>query len=190
MPALDNMQRTFSSKVMFILSATLFCCGVSLTVKYLSMPLSRHNCRKELLVYSPPLSEQSILIFLLVFFPMFFFHFTNNFKTFPLYFMVYTKHLLEYSSIKRHKVMVTSNRCHLGRSPDICVNIIQNSLDAMSCGAKSYLGLLSNDACSQNSNLQVLIPFSKPCFVKTCKDFSPVCPSLICKVEYDHCLNL
>jgi len=38
MPALDNMQWTFSSKVLFILSATPFYYGVSLTVKCLSMP--------------------------------------------------------------------------------------------------------------------------------------------------------
>jgi len=43
---------------------------------------------------------------------------------------------------KRYKVVVTSNRCHLGRSPDICVNIIQNSLGAMSRGAEFHLSFL------------------------------------------------
>ena len=47
---------------------------------------------------------------------------------------------------KRHKVMVISNRCHLYRSPDICVNIIQNPLGAMICSAKSHFGLLFDDA--------------------------------------------
>ena len=47
---------------------------------------------------------------------------------------------------KRHKVMVTSNKCRLGRSPDICVNIIQNSHGAMSCDVKSHLCLLFDDA--------------------------------------------
>jgi len=47
---------------------------------------------------------------------------------------------------ERHKVMVISNRCHLGRSPDICVNIIQNPLGPMSCDIKSHLSLLFDDA--------------------------------------------
>jgi len=42
--------------------------------------------------------------------------------------------------------VVTSNKCRLGRSLDIYVNIIQNSLGAMSRGAESNLGLLSGNA--------------------------------------------
>jgi len=56
---LDNMKQTFYRKVLFILSTTTFCCGVSLNVRCFSMPLSRHSCRKGLLVYSPLLFEQS-----------------------------------------------------------------------------------------------------------------------------------
>jgi len=41
MPALDNIQRIFSSKILFILSTTLFCCGVFFKVKCLS--LSHHE---------------------------------------------------------------------------------------------------------------------------------------------------
>ena len=77
--------------------------------------------------------------------------------------------------------MVTSNKCRHGRSPNICVNIIQNPLGAISCGAKSYLGLLSDDVIFTNFNLQVLTSFNKPYFAKAFKDFSPVCPNLICQ---------
>jgi len=42
--------------------------------------------------------------------------------------------------------VVTSNICRLGRSPDICVNIIQNPLSVMSRGAESHFSLLSDDA--------------------------------------------
>ena len=45
-----------------------------------------------------------------------------------------------------HKVVVTSNRCRLSRSTNIYVNIVQNPLGAMSYGADSYIGLLSDDA--------------------------------------------
>jgi len=41
-----------------------FCCGVSFTMKCLSMPSSRHNCRNRLLLYSLPLSDLNISIFL------------------------------------------------------------------------------------------------------------------------------
>ena len=67
-----------------------------------------------------------------------------------------------------------------GRSPDICMNIIQNSLGTMSHGVKFHLGLPIMQ-CSQKFNLQVLAPFNKPYFARACKDFSPVCPSLICQ---------
>jgi len=50
-PEFDNMHRTLSSKVWFILSATSFYCGISLTMKCLSMPSSRHNYRNGSLVY-------------------------------------------------------------------------------------------------------------------------------------------
>jgi len=39
--------------------------------------------------------------------------------------------------------------------------------------------------CSQNFNLQVLTPFNKPYFARTCKDFLPVCSSLMCHIEKD-----
>jgi len=144
------MQRTFFRMVLFIISAIPFCCGVSLTVKCISVPSSRHSYRKGLLVYSPPLSEWSTLIFLSVFFFMFFFHSTKNFRTFPFVLhgiyptssRVTSPRVIIY---KRYKVMVTSNRCYLGRSPDICVKIIQNPLGAISCSAKSHLALLSDD---------------------------------------------
>jgi len=144
MSVLDNMQQTFFSKVLFILSATLFCYDVSLIVKCLSMPSSRHSCRKGSLVYSPLLSERSILIFLLVIFSMFFFYSTNNSRTFLCAHGIYptSPRVIIY---KRHQIMIISNRCRLGRSLDICVNIIQNLLGAMSCDAKSHLGLLSDD---------------------------------------------
>ena len=47
---------------------------------------------------------------------------------------------------KRHKEVIISNRRHLGRSLDICVNIIQNLLGAMSRGAEFHLSLLSENA--------------------------------------------
>jgi len=47
---------------------------------------------------------------------------------------------------KKHKVVVTSNRCRLSRSTKIYVNIVQNHLSAMSRSAESYIGLLSDDA--------------------------------------------
>jgi len=46
---------------------------------------------------------------------------------------------------KRYKVMVTFNKCRLARSLDICVNIIQNLLSAMSCGAEFHLSFLSDN---------------------------------------------
>ena len=124
MATLDNIQQTFSSKILFILSATSFCCGVSLTVKCLSMPPSRHSCRKGSLVYSPPLSEWSTLIFLPVFSPCS----STPQTTLGLPLCAYGIYPTSPRVIiyKRLKVMVTSNRCHLGRSPDICVTIIQN----------------------------------------------------------------
>jgi len=41
--------------------------------------------------------------------------------------------------------VVTFNRYHLGRSPNICVNIDKNSLDAMNRGAEFHLDLLTDD---------------------------------------------
>jgi len=80
---------------------------------------------------------------------------------------------------KRYKVVITSNRCRLGRSPNICVNIVKNPLGAMNSGVDFHLSLLSDDAMRTNFNLQVLAPCNKPYFVRACKDFSPVYLSFI-----------
>ncbi|KAK9205337.1 hypothetical protein WN943_015604 [Citrus x changshan-huyou] len=64
--ALDNIHRTFSSKVQFIRSATSFCSGVCITVKYLLIPLFWHTCKNGSEVYSPPLLDRNIVIFLSV----------------------------------------------------------------------------------------------------------------------------
>ena len=144
-PVLDNMQRTFFNNILSILSATSFCCSISLTVKCLSMLSSRHSYWKESLAYSPPLSEQSTLIFLPVFFSIFF---------------LLHKQLQDFSFIlnsiysaspkviinKRYKVVVTPNRCHFCRSLNICVNIVMNPLGAMNRDAEFHHGLLSHDA--------------------------------------------
>jgi len=42
--------------------------------------------------------------------------------------------------------VVSFNRCHLGKSSDICVNIIQNPLGAMSRCAGFHLDLFFDDA--------------------------------------------
>ena len=136
MPALDNMYRIFSSKVLFIFSATLFCCDVFLTVKCLFMPSSQHNCRKRSLVNSPPLSEQSTLLRVSLLLH-------KQLQDFPFVFHGIYPTSLGVIIYKRHKVAVTSNRC-LRRSPNVCVNIIQNPLGAMSYGAEFHLGLLFN----------------------------------------------
>ena len=81
---------------------------------------------------------------------------------------------------KRHKLVVTFNRCHFGKSPNICVNIIKNLLGGMNRGAEFTLALLLMMQCSQNSNMQGLTPFNKTCFVRACKDFSPVYSGLMC----------
>ena len=80
---------------------------------------------------------------------------------------------------KRHKVVVTSNRCCFSRPSDIFVKIIQNLLCVMSRDVESHLGLLFDDAMRTNFNLQVLAPCNKPYFVRTCKDFSRVYLSFI-----------
>jgi len=143
-PVLDNMQRTFFN-ILSILSATSFCCSISLTVKCLSMPSSQHSYWKESLAYSPPLSEQSTLIFLPVFFSIFF---------------LLHKQLQDFSFIlnsiysaspkviinKRYKVVVTSNKWRFGWSPNICVNIVKNPLGATSCGAEFHFGFVSDNA--------------------------------------------
>jgi len=81
---------------------------------------------------------------------------------------------------KEHKVVVISNRCYLGRSLNICVNIVKNPLSAMNRDAKFHLGLLTDDAKLVNSNLLVLGPFNKSYFARACKGFSPICSSLMC----------
>jgi len=78
-----------------------------------------------------------------------------------------------------HKVLNTSRWCCLSRSSKVCVNVIKNPLSTVNSSVKLHFGLLANDAVSQNSNLQVLTPFNNPYFVRACKDFSHVCPSLI-----------
>jgi len=80
---------------------------------------------------------------------------------------------------KRHKVVVTFNKCHLGRSSDIHVSLIQNSLGAMNRGTESHLSLISDDTMFKNFNLQVLIPFNKTCFARACTNFSSF--GLICQ---------
>ena len=47
---------------------------------------------------------------------------------------------------KSHKVVVTSNRYCIGRSPNISVNIIQNPLGAVSLCDEFHRGLLFDDA--------------------------------------------
>jgi len=114
-----------------------------LTVKCLSMPSSRHRCRKRSLVYSLPLFEQDTLIFLLIFFSIFLFHFTNKFFSFVSHdiYPILPREIIN----KGHKVVVISHKCRLGRSPNICVNIVKNVLDAMNRGAEFYLGLLADE---------------------------------------------
>ena len=46
---------------------------------------------------------------------------------------------------KGHKVVITSNRCNLDRSPNIRVNIVKNPLDAMNHGTEFHLGILTDD---------------------------------------------
>jgi len=45
---------------------------------------------------------------------------------------------------KGYKVVITSNRCHLGRFPNIRVNIIKNLLGAINYSAEFHLGLLTD----------------------------------------------
>jgi len=45
----------------------------------------------------------------------------------------------------KDKVVVISNRYYLGRCLNICVNIVKNSLNAMSRNVKLHLDLLSDD---------------------------------------------
>ena len=47
---------------------------------------------------------------------------------------------------KRHKIVVTSNRCHFDKSPNIYVNIVKNLLGAMNHSVEFYLCLLFDDA--------------------------------------------
>ena len=139
------MQQTFSSNAMFIISTTPFCCGVSLTVKYLSMPSSCHNYRKGSLLYSPLLSERRTLIFLLVFFSIFF---SLHKQLYDFLFVLHCIYPISPRVIinKGHKVVVTSNKWCLSRSPNIYVNIVKNFLSTINHGAKFHLGLLSDDA--------------------------------------------
>ena len=97
-------------------------------------------------MYSLLLFDRRTLIFFLVLFFIFLFHSTNNSITssFVLHCIYPTS--LRLIIYKKHKVVVTSNRCHLDRSPDICVKKIQNLLGAMSRGAEFHLGLLFEDA--------------------------------------------
>jgi len=97
-------------------------------------------------VYSPPLSEQSTLIFL----PVFFFHISfslhkqlQDFPFVPHGIYPISPRVIIY---KRRKVGVTSNRCRLGRSPNTCVNIVKNPFGAMNHGVEFHLGLLTDDA--------------------------------------------
>ncbi|TYI91673.1 hypothetical protein E1A91_D02G009900v1 [Gossypium mustelinum] len=99
-PALDNIHRTFSSNVRFIRSANPFCCGVSLTVKCRTIPYSWHTSKNGSLLYSPPLSVLSRLIFLPVWFSIIVFHLRKTLSTSSLVLMVYTQTLLEKSSTK------------------------------------------------------------------------------------------
>jgi len=57
---------------------------------------------------------------------------------------------------KRHKVIITSNRCCLDRSPNIYVNIIKNFLAAMNRGAVFHLGLPTDDAMLTKCQLKSL----------------------------------
>ena len=135
------------------------------------MPSSRHSCRKGSLVYSPQFSEQSTLIFLPVLYSMFLFHSTNNFRIFPLCFYGIYPTSPRVIIYKRHKVVVTSNRCHFDRYSDICMNIIHNPLGAMSRDTESHLVIFPMMQCSQKSNLPVLALFNRPYFARACKDF-------------------
>ena len=91
------------------------------------------------------MSQWSTLIFLLVFFSIFLLHSANKSRTFSLCLMIYTQHHLEKSSIKE-KLVVISNRSRLGRSLNIRMNKIKNSLSVMNRGAKFHIGLLTDDA--------------------------------------------
>ena len=61
--------RAHSTRVLFFLSATSFCCGVLGTVNCCSIPWSLEYLMKSPNLYSPPWSEQRILMFFLFAFP-------------------------------------------------------------------------------------------------------------------------
>ncbi|TYI75020.1 hypothetical protein E1A91_D07G245500v1 [Gossypium mustelinum] len=42
------------------------------------------------------------------------------------------------------------------------------------------MGRMEITQCSQNSSLQVFVPFNNPCLARVCKDFSPAWPKRIC----------
>ena len=174
--SIDNMQRTFSSKILFILLATSFYYSVSLNVKCVSTPSSWHSCNKGIL---SPLSEWSILIFLFVL-SLSSSSTSQTTSGLPLCASWYMPNIARVIIYKRYKVVITSNICHLGRSLDICVNIIQNPLGAVSRDPNLILVFFLMTQCSQNFNLQVLAPFNKSC-AKAYKDFSLVCSNLICQ---------
>jgi len=62
------------------------------------------------------------------------------------------------------------------------MNIIKNPFGAVNRDVKLYIGLLANDAEFTKLQLGGLDTFQQSllCFAIACKDFSPVCPSLIC----------
>jgi len=96
--------------------------------------LITHSYKNRSLVYLPPLSEQSTLIFFPMCFSIRFFHPTNKSRTSPL---------CVYPATPR--VMYTSKWWRLNRSPNIRVNVINNPLCAVNSGVKIYLDLLAND---------------------------------------------
>lgn len=106
-PALDSIQQTFSSRAPFMHSYTLFCCGVPLIVKCWTMSCVLQMLKNGSLLYSPPLSVLSFLIFLLVWFSTICFHLRKTANTSSFVFKLYTQTLLEKQSTKSNKVMLT-----------------------------------------------------------------------------------
>ena len=72
-----NIHITLFNRLLFILSTTMFCCGVCLTVLCLKIPFSSQNLSNSLLQNSRPLSVLSTFRVLLVWFSINIFHALN-----------------------------------------------------------------------------------------------------------------
>jgi len=79
-----------------------------------------------------------------------------------------------------YKIVVTSNRYRLGRPQTSVWTWFIIPLVQWVAMLNFTLVFFLMTQCSQKFNLQVLAHFNRPYFVRACKDFSLVCPSLIC----------